>query len=273
MLLSVFASQKPHSENGHQDWFVIRLGIRRTRAFWKSEKDAGEEYEMDTIKHREGMSEASLDEAVSQSERAEVFIKTVSSEDTQRLLEIYKPYVEETAITFEYRTPSLEEFQERIRRIKMTYPCLAAWKNGKIVGYAYASPFKERAAYDWAVETSIYICRTEKGKGIGKKLYGALEEALAAQNILNLNACIAYPEQEDEYLTLDSVRFHEKLGYRMVGKFLQCGYKFERWYHMVWMEKHIGQHVKNQPPILPFESVREELERKGILKEERGTSL
>ena len=138
---------------------------------------------------------------------------------------------------------------------------------------AYASPFKERAAYDWAVETSIYVCRTEKGNGIGKKLYGALEEALAAQHILNLNACIAYPEQEDEYLTLDSVRFHEKLGYRMVGEFLQCGYKFERWYHMVWMEKHIGQHVKNQPPIIPFESVREELERKEILKEERRFSL
>ena len=228
---------------------------------------------MKMTRHNEGGTEASLGGAVSQSERAGVFIKTVSDEDIQRLLEIYKPYVEETAITFEYQVPSLEEFQERVRRIQKRYPYLAAWKDGKIVGYAYASPFKERAAYDWAVETSIYVCRTEKGNGIGKKLYGALEEALAAQHILNLNACIAYPEQEDEYLTLDSVRFHEKLGYRMVGEFLQCGYKFERWYHMVWMEKHIGQHVKNQPPIIPFESVREELERKEILKGERRFSL
>lgn len=217
-----------------------------------------------------GEAETEPKKEASQSEPAQIFIKTVSEDDAQRLLEIYKPYVEETAITFEYQVPSLEEFQERIRRIQRTYPYLAAWKNGEIAGYAYASPFKERAAYDWAVETSIYVCRSEKGHGIGKKLYGALEEALAAQHILNLNACIAYPEKEDEYLTLDSVHFHEKLGYRMVGEFLQCGYKFERWYNMVWMEKHIGQHVKKQPPIIPFEAVREELERNGILKDERG---
>ena len=189
---------------------------------------------MKMTRYNEDGAEASLEGAVSRTERAGVFIKTVSAEDTQRLLEIYKPYVEETAITFEYQVPSLEEFQERVRRIQKRYPYLAAWKDGKIVGYAYASPFKERAAYDWAVETSIYVCRTEKGNGIGKKLYGALEEALAAQHILNLNACIAYPEQEDEYLTLDSVRFHEKLGYRMVGEFLQCGYKFERWYCLLY---------------------------------------
>ena len=73
----------------------------------------------------------------------------------------------------------LKEFQERVRRIQKRYPYLAAWKDGKIVGYAYASPFKERAAYDWAVETSIYVCRTEKEEmEFGKKLYGALEEAL-----------------------------------------------------------------------------------------------
>ena len=142
-------------------------------------------------RHNEDGAEASLEGAVSQLERAGVFIKTVSAEDIQRLLEIYKPYVEETAITFEYQVPSLEEFQERVRRIQKRYPYLAAWKDGKIVGYAYASPFKERAAYDWAVETSIYVCRTEKGNGIGKKLYGALEEALAAQHILKCLYCLS----------------------------------------------------------------------------------
>ena len=120
---------------------------------------------MKMTRYNEDGAEASLEGAVSRTERAGVFIKTVSAEDTQRLLEIYKPYVEETAITFEYQVPSLEEFQERVRRIQKRYPYLAAWKDGKIVGYAYASPFKERAAYDWAVETSIYVCRTEKGNG------------------------------------------------------------------------------------------------------------
>ena len=75
---------------------------------------------------------------------------------------------------------------------------------------------------------------------------------LYRQGILNVNACIAYPQTEDEYLTRDSVKFHEKLGYRMVGTFHQCGYKFGRWYDMVWMEKFIGEHSKNQPDIIPF---------------------
>lgn len=72
---------------------------------------------------------------------------------------------------------------------------------------------------------------------------------MVRQGILNLNACIGYPREEDAYLTRDSVRFHEKLGYRMVGEFHQCGYKFGRWYDMVWMEKIIGEHRDNQPAV------------------------
>ena len=70
------------------------------------------------------------------------------------------------------------------------------------------------------------------------------------------NACIAYPQTEDEYLTRDSVHFHSRLGYRMVGQFFQCGYKFGRWYDMVWMEKHIAPHLENQPPVRTFDQVR-----------------
>lgn len=94
-----------------------------------------------------------------------------------------------------------------------------------------------------------------KKMGIGKLLYNELEYLLRQQNIVNLNACIAYAEKEDEYLTNDSMRFHEKLGYRMVGEFRQCGYKFNRWYHMVWMEKHIGEHFNVQPAVIPFENL------------------
>lgn len=78
--------------------------------------------------------------------------------------------------------------------------------------------------------------------GIGRRLYEELENILKQQGILNVNACIAYPQVKDEYLTKDSVLFHEKLGYTMVGIFHQCGYKFHRWYDMVWMEKFIGEH-------------------------------
>ena len=90
------------------------------------------------------------------------------------------------------------------------------------------------------------------------QLYEELENILKQQGILNVNACIAYPQAEDEYLTKDSVLFHEKLGYTMVGTFHQCGYKFHRWYDMVWMEKFIGEHRENQPDIIPFPELKME---------------
>ena len=95
--------------------------------------------------------------------------------------------------------------------------------------------------------------------GLGKRLYKILEEISRAQNILNLNACIGYPEIEDEYLTKNSVQFHAHLGYRMVGEFHQCGYKFNRWYNMVWMEKIIGPHNSFQPPVIPFPQLPKEV--------------
>lgn len=182
-------------------------------------------------------------------------VRVATLEDIEEILNIYAPYVEKTAITFEYEVPSLEEFTARITSILKKYPVLVAEQDGEILGYAYASSFHSRAAYAWAVETSIYVKENCKKLGLGKKLYEELERILKAQNITNLNACIAYPVEEDEYLTKDSVIFHEKLGYRMVGEFRQCGYKFGRWYNMVWMEKHIGEHVEEQPQVIWFETL------------------
>ena len=170
-------------------------------------------------------------------------IRPARPEDAEVLLAIYAPYVERTAITFEYEVPTVEEFRRRIEHICEKFPYLVAEKGGHVVGYAYASTFKERAAYQWAVETSIYVDEHEKRKGIGRKLHDALEEALKGQGILNLNACISYTESEDEHLNLDSVRFHESLGYGRVAHFHLCGKKFGRWYDMIWMEKLIGEHV------------------------------
>ena len=100
----------------------------------------------------------------------------------------------------------------------------AVFENGKILGYA--TTFKDRAAYDWSVETTIYVKKDIRHHGIGRKLYEALENALREQNIINLNACIAYTETEDEHLTNDSVNYHKHLGYSLVGTFHKCGYKF-----------------------------------------------
>lgn len=186
-------------------------------------------------------------------------IRIAAPDDAEALLEIYAPYVKDTAITFEYDVPSVGEFRERICRTLESYPYLAAERNGEPVGYAYAGVFNERAAAGWAVETSLYVKRGCTKQGIGKELYLALEQALALQHIINLNACIACPEAEDEYLTRNSIRFHERLGYRFVGEFYRCGYKFSRWYNLAWMEKHLGEHPGCPLPVTPFPETRREL--------------
>jgi L-amino acid N-acyltransferase YncA len=163
-------------------------------------------------------------------------IRNARVEDASRILEIYAYYVENTAVTFEYVTPSLDEFSERMRTTLQKYPYLVVEEEGRIVGYAYAGPFYGRAAYDWSCELSIYLDREARGHGLGRALYKALQSALEKMGILNLYACIAYPQVADEHLTQASVRFHERLGFSRVGTFRQCGYKFNTWYDVVWME-------------------------------------
>ena len=190
-------------------------------------------------------------------------IRVATENDAEALLQIYAHYVENTAITFEYEIPSVEEFRNRIHHTLEQYPYLVEVEDGQIVGYVYASAFKKRAAYDWAVETSIYVDRERHRGGLGRKLYAALEKGLQLQGICNVEACIAAPIGEDPYLPPDSIDFHEHLGYRMVGRFEKCAYKFHRWYDMVWMERFIGEHPempKELAPIKKFPEIRSELE-------------
>ena len=174
------------------------------------------------------------------------------AKDAADLLRIYAPYVEHTAITFEYAVPAEEEFRTRIERTLKKYPYLVAERDGRILGYAYAGAFQPRAAYGWCAEMSIYLDRDVRGQGIGRALYEALESALDAMGIVNLYACIAVPDGEDAYLDRSSEAFHSRLGFETVGEFHSCGYKFKRWYNMIWMEKIIGAHRADQPSVRPF---------------------
>ncbi len=174
-------------------------------------------------------------------------VRSAKTEDAGRILEIYDYYVKNTAVTFEYTTPSLREFIGRMERTMERYPWLVALRDGYIEGYAYAGPFVGRAAYDWSCETTIYLDHGARKRGIGRIIYGALESALRDMGILNLYACIGFPEREDEYLTKNSAGFHEHLGFVKVGEFHKCGYKFGRWYSMIWMEKIIGEHGSPGP--------------------------
>ncbi len=186
-----------------------------------------------------------------------VSIRAARPEDAPRLLEIYAPYVAKTAVTFEYEIPTAEEFQGRLVHILERYPYLVALEDGKAKGYAYLSAFHPRAAYRWCAETSIYLDMQARGKGLGRMLYRELERIAAAQGILNLNACIAYTEEEDAYLDSQSKAFHECMGYRLCGHFHQCGHKFGRWYDMIWMEKPIGSHRQAPNPVIPFPELKE----------------
>lgn len=169
-----------------------------------------------------------------------MLIRNATLEDAPRLVEIYSYYVEKTAVSFEYETPTVENFKSRMTQIQKNFPYLVAELNGEIVGYAYANYFIPRAAYQFSAELTIYLDKNFRRQGIGKKLYSRLEKNLREIGIKNLYACIGYPEGADEFLTLDSLNFHEHCGFKICGKFTNCGYKFNRWYSMIYAEKIIG---------------------------------
>ena len=183
-------------------------------------------------------------------------LRTATPEDAEALLAIYAPYVTDTAITFEYDVPTLAEFRQRIEMTLTKYPYLVAERDGEVLGYAYAGALGERAAYGWSAETSIYLRQDCRRMGLGRCLYDALEAQARRQNIQTLYACIAASSGEnDPHLTHASIAFHTDRGYRTVAQFHRCGYKFDRWYDIVWMEKPLGDYPATPAPFIPFPKV------------------
>lgn len=179
-------------------------------------------------------------------------IRSATPADAARLLVIYTWYVEQTAVSFEGSPPSLAEFTRRMERTMCKYPWLVAVEGEQLIGFAYAGPLNSRSAYDWSCETTVYMDRSARRCGGGRALYEALESALGQMGVTNLYACIAATEREDEYLTGDSLRFHARMGFTDCGRFHCCGYKFGRWYDVVWMEKIIGEHCCSRPSVNPW---------------------
>ena len=180
-------------------------------------------------------------------------IRIATEQDAEAIRSIYAPYVEKTAITFEYDVPSIEEFRRRIAVTLEEYPYFVAVEDGKVVGYAYAGAFYGRAAYKHSAEVSVYVSERQRGHGAGKLLYRHLESTLACQNVFVLYACITAAEREgDPYVTDASLRFHEKMGYQLVGRHNRCGYKLGRWYSVVWMEKSLADRPIVPEPFIPF---------------------
>ena len=185
-------------------------------------------------------------------------IRFATPADAEQLVAIYAPYVLKTAITYEYAVPSAAEFAERISAYSEKYPYLVAEMNGSPVGYAYARPLGSRPAFDWAVETAIYIREDCKGRGVGKTLYEKLEAILKVMGIRTVTAAVASVSHDDPYLTDASIRFHLAMGYIPVGTFHNAGCKFGRWYDLTWLEKAIGAYESDPPHPQTVREVMEE---------------
>ena len=168
---------------------------------------------------------------------SQINIRTARPEDAASILNIYRYYVEQTAISFEITVPTEEEIRRRIEKVLTAFPYLVAECHGTVIGYAYAGPFIPREAYAHCAEVSIYVAKENTHSGVGGLLYKELFQRLREIGITNVYACIGVPEQEDEYLTNNSPLFHGHMGFTEVGRFRNCGKKFDRFYHMIWMEK------------------------------------
>lgn len=159
-------------------------------------------------------------------------IRLAVEADVPAMLAIYAPYVENTTYSFEYSVPSEGEFLARFRAVTEQFPWLVWEEEGAVLGYAYGSLPFERAAYAWSGEVSVYLRPEARGRGIGRKLYTALEAIMARQGYRALYAIVT---EENT----GSLAFHTAMGYRTVGRFTRCGLKFGRWLGVVWMEKHL----------------------------------
>lgn len=171
-------------------------------------------------------------------------IRVATVHDAKDIQRIYAPYVEKTCITFEYEIPSVQEMAMRIEKTLEKYPYLVAVIDGQIVGYAYAGAMRVRKAYEWCCELSIYIDEKYQHQGIAKKLYQILISLLKAMNMQTLYACITYPNEKSE-------KFHQFFGFQQNALFQKCGYKFNQWLDVFWMEKSIGEYG-NVAPLIPF---------------------
>lgn len=183
-------------------------------------------------------------------------IRAAVPDDAEELLSIYAPYVMNTAVSFECSVPSAEAFRGRIALTLKEYPYLVGTVNGRIAGYCYAGSFHSREAYKHTAEVSIYVAGSAHRRGIGRALYRKLEELLPAQNVFTLYACVVCSDRDDEYLPGTSLLFHRHMGFESIGTHENCGYKFDRWYSIQWLEKKIAVRPAHPEPFIPFSECR-----------------
>lgn len=172
-------------------------------------------------------------------------IRFATVQDVPAMLALYQPYIEHTAITFEYDVPSISSFRQRFVDITAVCPWLVWEEHGEILGYAYGAPAFERKAYAWCADLSVYLKESAKGRGIGRALYTKLEQLLEAQGYRVLYALVTTANAP-------SIAFHKALGYREVASFPHCGFKLGQWHGVIWLEKDVGPDTPPETFPTPF---------------------
>lgn len=159
-------------------------------------------------------------------------IRAATEADVPSMLSIYDKFVRDTAVSFEYETPSREEFTARLRTHTALYPWLVYEENGAVLGYAYAGRAFERAAYAWNAEISCYLAESARRRGIGRQLYAQIEGILRNMGVRKVFAVVTSANAP-------SVAFHHALGYRDTARFSDVGFKHGAWYDVLWLEKQL----------------------------------
>jgi L-amino acid N-acyltransferase YncA len=185
-------------------------------------------------------------------------IRLIDESDASDVLEIYKPYVLNTIISFEYEVPTLSEFLQRIKTNTADYPWLVCLWDGKIIGYAYGSKHRYRTAYQWSPEATVYLSPGIHRKGIGRLLYETLFSLLRLQGHFNVYAGVGLPNEK-------SVDFHKASGFEEIGIFKKVGYKHGNWHDTQWFQLHLTKHIDNPPTPKKLKEVQEHEAFKAIL--------
>lgn len=175
-------------------------------------------------------------------------IRPARRDDARACLEIYGPIVAGTHTSFEAEVPSVSAFGERIAATTRTHPWLVAVSDDDVAGFAYARPHRERAAYRFSVEVSVFVGEGFRRSGVGRRLYAELLDTLRRQGYYNAYAVISLPNET-------SVAFHESLGFALAGVFRKTGYKFGRWYDVGWWALRLKDDADPVKEPVPFPDV------------------
>lgn len=172
-------------------------------------------------------------------------IRIATEADAKGILDIYAPYITNTSYTFETEVPTVEDFAARIRNYLATWPWLVCERGGEIAGYAYATRHRERVAYQWCTESSVYIHDDHQKKGIARALYLALFNILEHQGFRNVYAVINLPNPK-------SVALHENCGFEYFTTFEKVGYKLGRWKNVGWWKLVLNDYGDEPAAPVPF---------------------